>query len=96
MRFCYEALSRGAFSCCDIWQVYWDNPYPPLRGPPSPEEKASRLTPVSHGGETVSMFHGEHDSDESITSVLSPPPGENQRGGGSSGIFRYEHSKRAW
>ena len=42
------------------------------------------------------MFHVKHDSDERSTSVLSPPSGENQRGGGSSGILRYEHIQRIW
>ena len=41
--FCYETLAKGALSGCDIWQAYRDNPYPPLRGPPSPEEKALRF-----------------------------------------------------
>ena len=42
------------------------------------------------------MFHVKHDVGGKCRSVLSPPSGENQRGGGSSGILRYEHSKRAW
>ena len=46
--FCYETLAKGALSGCDIWQAYRDNPYPPLRGPPSPEEKASRFTIETH------------------------------------------------
>ena len=80
MRFCYETLSRDAISGCDIWQVYRDNPYPPLRGPPSPEEKASRLTIAKHREDTVSMFHVKHDSCGFITGV-SPLPLEGGQGG---------------
>ena len=39
------------------------------------------------------MFHGKYDDSGKCCSVLSPPPGENIRGGDSSGILHYEHSK---
>ena len=42
------------------------------------------------------MFHVKYETNEKCPSVLSPPPGENTRGGGTSGILRHEHIKRVW
>ena len=44
-----------AISFYFIILLYGDTPYPPLRGPPSPQEKASRLTPMTQEVSMVSM-----------------------------------------
>ena len=46
---------------------YRDNPYSPLRGPPSPMEKALRFPPVTHYSDMVIMFHVKH-----LDLVVSP------------------------
>ena len=48
------------------------------------------------GDSVILMFHVKHENSGIISSGLSPPSGENTRGGGTGGILRYVHDRRVW